>query len=84
MRPSVFPAHLLHARLSVACGEVAVGLLVGKGGDNVVVVALLAGAFVLRAYDNFEFAGVVFCPRFYGPSPDHLLLYVSLLFISLW
>ena len=47
MKPSIFPAHVLHARLSVACGA-ATGLLAG-GGDSIVVA--LVGAFVLRAFD---------------------------------
>ena len=65
----------------MVCGAEA-SLLAGRG--DITVVALLVGTFVLRVCDDFEPASVVFCPRFYCPSSDHLLLYVSLLFISLW
>ena len=54
----------------MVCGAAA-SLLAGR--DDNTVVALLVGTFVLCAYDDFEPASVVFCPRFYGPSSDHLL-----------
>ena len=73
MRPFVFPAHVLHARLSVVYGRRLAGLLAGRVGN--IVVALLVGTFVLRAYDDFGPSSVVFCPRFYGSSPPFIYLW---------
>ena len=78
MRPFVFPAHVLHARLSVVYGAAA-GLLAGRGGGGGIAVLPLVGTFVLRAYDDVEPASVVFCLRFY----DHFV-FLSPPFIHLW